>query len=364
MAAHRAAALAFLAVFPCVALLYSCDGSTGREGLPGITEPGGGDATVDGVSTDAPGDGEGGEDGGSSKDSGAFDVELIYADRLLPDVAPPVESGTVKCPSFVPVLVLDNPDGSPDGSMHPADWVPGAYDDAGNAVPAPPGSPCDNGWWNGDGGLVPCRTRSQVDAGHCVSCQGNAGGPLSNGGACSPTEAAFVQLDIDQGWITAAGPDSNPHANLDGGGTPGTCYECLAGNYCLNSPPIGITGLECGDLPTTPFTAGNGYVGDPNAICLATLACIQATRCAEGKYSNAYYLCYCGDAGGGVISACATTTRGQDGVCLTAETNGFTYVPTNAHDVTGNFGNVSQPSGMANSIFGCAETNGCPQCVK
>jgi hypothetical protein len=240
-----------------------------------------------------------------------------------------------------------------------------------------------------DGGsLAPCMSAADVSAGNCVRCQGNTSG------VCTQTEAAAVQLDINQGWIAAPGPDSNPSAN---GGTD-TCYACLYSGACLDSTVASLTGSECEDLTATTFTAGNGHAASTNAavqaLCLDTLYClleittssytpsgVSSYSYANGAYSGGVgtgpvpggcaaqaalggvQYCYCGP-GGGLPSVCAGSTSGQNGICVTPETNGFTYGPHDGHDITGNYGLQSQPSGMANAIIGCALTNGCSQCLK
>jgi hypothetical protein len=229
--------------------------------------------------------------------------------------------------------------------------------------------------------LAPCLSAADVTAGQCVKCQGNTSG------ICTQTEAAFVQLDINKG--TANAPGNDPAAG---------CYTCLYGATCLDSTVASLSGSECGDLTATSFTAGNAHAAGSNAavqaLCLDTLYCtldiatssytpagVGSYNYANGAFSGGtgspavaggcgaqtalggLDYCYCGP-GGGLPSACSASTSGQNGICLTAQTNGFTYAPTDGHSITGNFGLTSQPSGMANSIFGCALTNSCTQCLQ
>ena len=214
-------------------LLAACGGTTGREDLPMEStfddaavsaNDGDGDAAIDATLGDA-----GADDG-----SGAFDVVILYADRVLPDVSPP--------------------------------------------PPAPPDAGADAALT----GLQPCTAAGQTD---CVACEGNAVGAENSGGICTPTEAVLVQFDIQQGLAN------------DAGASPGSsCYSCLYNSGCIDDTQYPDTGHECEDLPAGSFTSGSGTTASLDALCLATLRCVLGTDCAatNGGLDN----CYCGPAGG------------------------------------------------------------------
>jgi hypothetical protein len=207
---------------------------------------------------------------------------------------------------------------------------PGAPDAAGHYCCVSPLAPC----------TVPGQTR-------CVTCAGSAGG------LCSPTEAAFVQRDIDRLAATAAGPDPG-----------GSCYACLFAARCLDDTLYTDTGHECGDLPAgTLFGGDGGGAGqDDQALCLSTLRCVLGSSCAAPG-AGGIVSCYCGSAGG-PRAACATTTGGQNGACFVDESNGLPYAPTDAFDILNGYFDTAQPSGVANQLASCAAAAGCAQCLQ
>ena len=197
------------------------------------------------------------------------------------------------------------------------------------------------------GPLVPCTTAGQTN---CVQCQGNASGTGNNGGLCSPTEAVLVNLDIAQGTQTAAGP-----------AVSASCYSCAYNAGCIDDTQFPDTGHECGDLPSGNFTAGNGNVASFTSDCIALLSCITTSGCAQtnGGVDN----CYCG-AGGGSPSACPSNGAATNGACKTQEVNGFTFMPSDSTNILKNFSDKAEPSGVANQIIVCANSNGCTQCLR
>jgi hypothetical protein len=94
-------------------------------------------------------------------------------------------------------------------------------------------------------------------------------GPLANG-LCTPTEAAFVQHDIDKKVATAPGNDP-----------ASSCYACLYNNGCIDDTHFNDFNLECGDPTITTGTA---------AQCLAIVDCILGSSCAAqglgGKFTD------------------------------------------------------------------------------
>jgi len=135
-------------------LAFACGGTTGREDLPAQASPGAVDASVDAtLDTDA------------EEDTGAFDVGITYVDQVLPEInAPPSNDAASgypwpSCPPFIPVL---------NGVQVPLgqelDQIPASYDDAGDAEPAPDGSPCATYGWLGSTSIDDCLT-SQASGG-------------------------------------------------------------------------------------------------------------------------------------------------------------------------------------------------------
>jgi hypothetical protein len=169
----------------------------------------------------------------------------------------------------------------------------------------------------------------------CVPCAGNATG------LCTPTEALFVQFDIDHGL-----------AAPDGGDPTSACYGCLWNSGCLDDTVYSDMGHECGDL------TGTLDGGSDTTLCLATASCILQTSCVN---SAGVSTCYCGTAFQG--SACATAGSAVDGTCLNQEVNGLGFPASDNTDILTNFTAASLPSGMANEIFQCAQSNGCTACL-
>jgi hypothetical protein len=159
----------------------------------------------------------------------------------------------------------------------------------------------------------------------------------------------FVQYDIQNGQATVAGGDVG-------------CYACLVSAECVDIPLAKrpITDHECGDLPTTTFAGnanGGGAGQQQSALCLDTLQCIMNTTCDQDSVGISF--CYCGTGGGGLLN-CSTNGASANGACFTQETDGFTYAPTNASSILDNYTVNSAPSGVANALISCSDTNDCP----
>jgi hypothetical protein len=174
----------------------------------------------------------------------------------------------------------------------------------------------------------------------CVPCSGNA-----NGGVCTPEEAAFVTIDIAQGNLTGSA------LKATGGVAGESCYVCMHANQCFDDS-IGDRGQECGDVSADAPTlhAENGP-----QVCLDTLACIIASKCAK---NGALIGCYCGTT---PPSTCVTLGPAK-GPCVSQETDGLDT--TNPGSVNKTYSNVSLPAGMANVAFNCAIANGCAKCLE
>jgi hypothetical protein len=223
-----------------------------------------------------------------------FDVGITYVDRPLPDVSAPSEAGA------------------------------GMGDAA--AVK--------------EGGLVPCTTAGQMG---CVSCPGNAFS--DGGGVCSPTEALFVQHDIDLGVATEAGADPM-----------GSCYQCLLKKLALDDL-IGDMGNECHDPLTTK--------GSTEAQCMATISCIlgsgngmPASSCAGLIVNN----CYCGPAAPG--NACQMAGSNVNGVCAMQIAAGLGFPVSDNADILKNFADQSRAAGIATTLFETAVADHCDTCLR
>jgi hypothetical protein len=181
---------------------------------------------------------------------------------------------------------------------------------------------------------------------------------------CTSTEAIFVNLDINRGYLSTAG---NAAANSN----PNSCYACLVSNNCLDNPSRGFTGQECSDL-SAPFTSGtSGVTLTAAAACNAVVSCVSSTtgaNCVANAAGPSY--CYCGTGGetdnGTVSPGGPTTCQGAgsfaNGPCFASESQGFTYSPTDGTDIVKAYDTTTQPSGMANALFVCASGNGCNSC--
>jgi hypothetical protein len=187
---------------------------------------------------------------------------------------------------------------------------------------------------SGGGGLAPCTAAGQTG---CVKCQGNETGTGANGGLCTPTEAALVQLDIAAGIAKTAGDDPD-----DG------CYSCLFNAACLDDTAYTDKNHECGD----PLTVGTA------AECIATLSCILSTSCASAVVNA----CYCGTASlAGACSAPAPNAT-PNGACDSQIAAGNGFALNDGTDNIDNLTNSSFASGKADQIFQCALSNACNQC--
>jgi len=198
----------------------------------------------------------------------------------------------------------------------------GTAPDAGSTPDTGTGTP-DTGTVTPDTGAPdtgpqgPCTTAGQSG---CVKCLGNADG------VCSPTEAAFLQKDINAG-----------HASTQ------DCYSCLWNNSCLNDTQFSDTNHECGDLAAASVAA-----------CTSTLSCIISTGCANNDIQD----CFCGADNPG--NSCQTAAN-PDGACKTQEIAGLGV--SDAPTVLKNLTDTTRPAGMANQIFSCAKTNSCAACL-
>jgi hypothetical protein len=178
-------------------------------------------------------------------------------------------------------------------------------------------------------GLVPCTTAGQTG---CVQCEANTSL------LCTPTEALFVQHDIDKGLAAAPGPDPS-----------GSCYFCLYQADCINNDTFGDTAKECEDPIQTFGTS---------VECRDTIQCILGSNCAESAVAP----CYCGTLG------LATTCQGTSGVpvngaCDTVIAAGLGFAVGDGTDNTAKLENSAYAAGRANQIFQCGVVaNGCVQC--
>jgi hypothetical protein len=188
--------------------------------------------------------------------------------------------------------------------------------------------------------LVPCTDASQTG---CVTCQD------STNSVCSPTEAPFVQRDIDLGLVTAAGADNNS----------ASCYRCLANHSCLDNINFGVSSKECGDTGLTTGTA---------AECVAVISCVLGTEgaaagtgCANPN-NGGVNTCYCGtdsaaNCSNGTMSSPVTT--GVNGACDSQIATGLGYPLGDGSDIEANLTTTSLAGGRADQIFICASAASC-----
>jgi hypothetical protein len=218
---------------------------------------------------------------------------------------------------------------------------------------------------DGPGGASPqtaCTTAGQTN---CITC------PNRSSGVCSQTEAAFVQLDIASGSVSAAGPDYTGSPSLTG-----NCLSCLVAGSCLDDPLHGVRNRECDDMGTAgfrgssaTFTNGSGATVSTVSACLGALDCMTGPtgqQCAASAQGDTF--CYCGVGGFNQTGPTACSSRGANvnGACLAAEVAGFTFAQTDANDIINNYTDTTgaNPSGIANQILNCAQGNGCDACLQ
>jgi hypothetical protein len=213
-----------------------------------------------------------------------------------------------------------------------------AGDDAADASDADAGDDAaDASDGDGDASLAPCTVANPTN---CVQCNGNP----DAGNLCTPTEALFVQYDIDKGMAAAPGPDP------DGG-----CYTCLELNGPCLDDQVGLPngqGLECEDPVLLTGTA---------AECRAVISCVLGTSpsCASVPGQIEWGdNCYCGDA-----SPCDVTPVAENGPCDSVIATGMGYGIHDGTDIENNFGNATMATGQALNIFICAN-DFCGQCLQ
>jgi hypothetical protein len=135
---RRAGAVMLVAMLGDAAIWVGCGGTTGRDrtAAPALEarDAGERDGRADAPSIDA--------------DEGWFDVEIPFADRVIPDVQPAPDAGPLDWPVCPRDVGID-----PDGKMTDIDQsayvVPAEYDDAGHVRPAGDGSVCASHVWLG-----------------------------------------------------------------------------------------------------------------------------------------------------------------------------------------------------------------------
>jgi hypothetical protein len=270
----------------------ACGGTTGHEGLP--TPDAGQDVTVE---PDAR---------SSTLESGAFDVAIVYTDRVLPDV-------------------------------EIADTGPNGADEATTGDSA-------------TGGLAPCTEQNPTN---CVQCQFNIADGGDAAGFCTPTEADFVAFDIANGLATAPGPDPGP-PDADAAMPTGSCYYCLFQGGCIDDAVFADMGNECEDGDFV------GAGGTTVAECETVIHCILGSSCARVAVSG----CYCGDAG------IDTTCQGNpaagpiNGACASQIATGLGFQLADGTDNTMNLTDTKKGGGRATQIFQCAQSNHCTACLQ
>jgi hypothetical protein len=189
-----------------------------------------------------------------------------------------------------------------------------------------------------------CTAGQTPAANNCITCSNST----ATGNICTPSEAAFVQVDLNNGTTTTSGSAA------------GSCYSCLLANTCLDTSRVHTQ--ECGDL-TGNFTDGQtpAVTGSAASICVATLQCIAGSACGANADGISY--CFCGSVGG-AGTACAGVSPESNlsgAACFSQEVAGF--LTNSANTTITNYTDTTEPSGLANSILACAAANACATCL-
>ncbi len=264
-----------------LAALAACGGTTGRELLPTSAVHDGLDASGEGGDATTSGD-DGGSNDATVQDNADFDVYIMYADRLLPDLgAPPPtaaadagEAGVSypwpNCPPFLPVRGREV---VPLGMEQ--DQVPSDYGPDGGLVLAPDGSACASYGWLGSPAADDCEAMTVnvlddfpqlppcnwcVDAGFAV--QGpNAG--QSRYSVCLALYSCMVQSGCGANPVTCiCGTESTmtcikdpnppgPCATLEMGSLeerPGSVEDALMNYTGVNATFLGVCGSRLNNV--------------------------------------------------------------------------------------------------------------------
>jgi hypothetical protein len=280
---------------------FACGGTTGHEGLEGPS----GNSLDSGMDADATvGDGAGGDS--STLDTGAFDVQIFYAnpDRLLPETnAPPEDAETEAatdgggppwdCPPFIGL----NRAGQPAAPGAPLYYqIPSEYSDAGVIVPAPDGSVCASYPWLGSTSVDQCSTTKISDPTYpqlppCNWCA-EAGAAAAGTYAGTPRYAVCQGLYdcmIRTGCTRNATKsyclcgDEDPTTCANDPSPPGPCAGWEMGAFEVSSQVAG--GLTAAILNYTDTTPGDTYfcAGALNDIMYtATSNCLPADDAGTG----------------------------------------------------------------------------------
>jgi len=318
-AARVAAAIATLCVtgtivgFACGSGL-ACGGTTGREGLPDPSPDGGQDATVALVET-------GGQD--ASLGTGAFDVTILYADVVLPDVAAPAaEAGEAgypwpNCPPFLPIVGYGS-DGAPvvlppDAADLAIDQIPSAYDDAGQIVAAPDGSACAAYGWLGSVAIDQCTESNSSGTSFallppcnwCVDAGTAAAGP----GIGSPRYELCIAL-YQCMMRTGCAARGNSYCIC---GTPSAESGCFvdAGGPCANEE---LAALEALPGSAGVETAVKNFVNDPTAMGGTCGSGLNQVVTAD-TFDTSCFPC------GGIGTATEATPNAAAGTCPAGQSN-------------------------------------------
>jgi hypothetical protein len=210
----------------------TCGGTTGREGLD---EPTG--DTLDASASAAS------EAAMTDLDADLFDVAIPYADRFIPDVAAPLDTGVQTyafpaCPPFIPVDSNGNP--VPFGAE--IDQIPGVTVDAGLEAPAPDGSACATYGWLGSPAIDHCLTSSasgwgQGDFALLPPCNwvAEAGTASQGSGAGVAIQQLCISLYLCA-MRTGCGAGGASATCLCGGASAAECIVDALSNYTQIDP--------------------------------------------------------------------------------------------------------------------------------
>jgi hypothetical protein len=208
-------------------------------------------------------------------DAGLFDVQITYADRLLPEiVAPPppaAEAGHPwpTCPPFLPVV---NGREVPLGME--IDQIPSEYDDGGAIVAAPDGSPCAAYGWLGDTAIDECLTSMASGIGssdyvYLPPCNWAIEAGTAQGGMRTGDSRYDICIDLYQCLMSTACGTS--------GGTYGNLTSCLCGAnsvMCDGGGPCGADEMNALEVQSNnlQFATKNYYATGANIAGFTGLA--------------------------------------------------------------------------------------------
>jgi hypothetical protein len=261
--ARRTAVACAVTSFTVGALLWACGGTTGHDGDMALASNGtGGDATVTG---------EAGADASEVYDTGAFDVNILFAPP--PDVAARPEGGSTgdgggeypNCPPWLPVDQTGNLVDGGDPSAVVVSFVASYYSD-------------------GDAGVSPA-VAFEADGGVTYAADGGTE-PLASAGVCA-TYPWFPQFNS----------------------------SCVNGIFSYSTyPPYPPCNWAIG---LGNAGAGPGSMTSRYDLCMALYTCIQTTGCWDSGKIASPNECFCGPQNDAGVTGCGLAPPAPNGPCVT-----------------------------------------------